>query len=76
MRDSLRFFVASGFYFTRPTCPLTEAVLRDGAGLSVSPDRQRQQASRGVPEGGGAQPLPVRHPARHPAGHPVRLRHR
>lgn len=71
-------FVASGFYFSvnRPTCPLTEAVLRDCARVSVSPDRQRQQASRGVPEGGGAQPLPIRHPAGHSAGHPVCLRHR
>lgn len=55
--------------------PLTEAVLRDCARVPVSAHFQCQPAPRRVPEGGGAQPLPVRHPAGHSAGHPVRLWH-
>lgn len=58
-----------------PSFPLTEAVLRDCARVPVPAHFQCQPAPRRVPEGGRAQPLPIRHPAGHSAGHPVRLWH-
>lgn len=59
----------------RLSFPHTEAELGDRARVSVSAHFERQPAPRRVPEGRGAQPLPVGHPAGHTAGHPVRLWH-